>query len=269
MRVSGTAGNAMTIRRLGVGLVVVGALLLAGCRGGDGEAAAETETAVATSEVVATETAAPTAEATAEPVTACVQALVHDGTEHLLLRADKEQALPDGYTPEVVQLPLQYILAGWTEQYLIPEAAEALMAMLDAAREAGHEVVVRSSYRSYDEQVWTFQYWVDQVGEEQARRESAVPGHSEHQLGQTVDVTSASVGWELSQALGDTPEGVWLHEHLAEFGFALSYPPGMEEVTGYIYEPWHLRYVGLACAAEWEASGLTLIEVLRGDHLGG
>jgi D-alanyl-D-alanine carboxypeptidase len=82
-------------------------------------------------------------------------------------------------------------------------------------------------------------------------------------------VTSAAVGWQLSQALGDTPEGIWLHAHLAEFGFALSYPPGEEETTGYIYEPWHLRYVGTACAAEWEASGLTLIEVLRGDHLGG
>ena len=109
----------------------------------------------------------------------------------------------------------------------------------------------------------------DMTGEVVAERESARAGHSEHQLGQTVDVTSAAVGWQLSQDLGATPEGVWLHAHLAEFGFALSYPPGMEETTGYIYEPWHLRYVGTSCAAEWQASGLTLIEVLRGDHLGG
>jgi len=257
------------MRRFGWLLVVIGALLYAAC-GGDDEPE-ETATAEPTSEptAVATATASPTPTEPPAPVTACVQALVDDGTEHLLLRADKEQALPDPYEPEVVQLPLAYVLAGGAEQYLIPEAAEALMAMLDAAREAGHEVVVRSSYRSYETQVWTFAYWVDQVGEEQAERESARPGHSEHQLGQTVDVTSAAVGWELSQALGDTPEGIWLHAHLAEFGFALSYPPDKEEVTGYIYEPWHLRYVGPACAAEWEESGLTLIEVLRGDHLGG
>ena len=255
------------MRQLGVVLLVVGALLFVACGGGEEDVVVTTPEPTSEATVVATETQAPTATATAEPVTACVRALVHDGTEHLLLRADKEQALPDGYAPTVVQLPLAYILAGWTEQYLIPEAAEALMAMLDAASVAGHEVVVRSSYRSYNEQVSTFAYWVSQVGEAEAERESARPGHSEHQLGQTVDVTSAAVGWQLSQALGATPEGVWLHAHLAEFGFALSYPPELEEVTGYIYEPWHLRYVGPACAAEWSESGLTLIEVLRGDHL--
>ncbi|MBT5773980.1 MAG: D-alanyl-D-alanine carboxypeptidase family protein [Dehalococcoidia bacterium] len=256
------------MRRFGWLVVVIGALLFVAC-GGDDEATPE-PTAEPTSEPTAVVTEAPsTPTAEPEPVTACVQSMVNDGTEHLIRRADKEQALPDGYEPEVVQLPLAYILAGYTEQYLIAEAAEALMAMLDAASAAGHEVVVRSSYRSYETQVATFAYWVSQVGEAEAERESARAGHSEHQLGQTVDVTSAAVGWQLSQALGDTPEGIWLHAHLAEFGFALSYPPGEEETTGYIYEPWHLRYVGTACAAEWEASGLTLIEVLRGDHLGG
>ena len=255
------------MRQFGV-LLVVGALLFVACGGGEDESPVTVEpSSEATLAPTAVETLPPTA--TAEPVTACVQALVSDGTERLLRRADKEQALPDGYAPEVVQLPLPYILAGWTEQYLIPEAAEALMAMLDAASEAGHEVVVRSSYRSYNEQVSTFAYWVSLVGQAEAERESARPGHSEHQLGQTVDVTSAAVGWQLSQALGDTPEGIWLHKHLAEFGFALSYPREMEAVTGYIYEPWHLRYVGPACAAEWQESELTLIEVLRGDHLEG
>ncbi len=254
------------MRQIGLGLLVVGALLFVACGGDEDESPV---TIQPTSEATVVATVVPTATPEPEPVTACVQSMVSDGTEHLVMRADKEQALPDGYTPEVVQLPLAYILAGWTEQYLIPEAAEALMAMLDAATEAGHVIVVRSSYRSYDEQVATFAYWVSQVGQEQAERESALPGHSEHQLGQTVDVTSAAVGWQLSQALGDTPEGVWLHAHLAEFGFALSYPPGEEETTGYIYEPWHLRYVGTSCATEWQASGLTLIEVLRGDHLGG
>jgi zinc D-Ala-D-Ala carboxypeptidase len=257
------------MRRFGWLVMVIGGLLFVAC-GGDDEPEV-TATAEPTSEATAvvTATASPTPTEPPQPVTACVRALVSDGTELLLLRADKEQALPDGYTPELVQLPLAYVLAGWTEQYLIPEAAEALMAMLDAAREEGHEVVVRSSYRSYDTQVWTFAYWVDQVGEEQAERESARPGHSEHQLGQTVDLTSAAVGWELSQAFGGTAEGQWFVGRAYEFGFVISYPPGKEEVTGYIYEPWHLRYVGPACASEWQESGLTLIEVLRGDHLEG
>jgi len=256
---------AVAMRQFGV-MLMVGALLFVACGGSEDKLPVTVEPRSAvTLAPTAVGTLPPTA--TAEPVTACVQALVSDGTERLLLRADKQQALPDGYEPEVVQLPLQYILEGWTEQSLIPEAAEALMTMLNAASEAGHEVVVRSSYRSYNEQVSTFAYWVNLVGEAEAERESARPGHSEHQLGQTVDVTSAAVGWQLSQDFGATPEGVWLHEHLAEFGLALSYPRAMEEVTGYIYEPWHLRYVGPACAAEWQESGLTLIEVLRGDHL--
>jgi D-alanyl-D-alanine carboxypeptidase len=255
------------MRWLGGLLLIAIASLFVACGGDDGEAATETMAPTAVATEVVTETVAPTATATPEPVTACVQSMVHDGTEHLLLRADKEQALPDGYTPDVVQLQAPYILQGWTDQYLIPEAANALMEMLDDAREVGYDIVVRSSYRSYDEQVWTFQYWVDQVGEAQAERESARPGHSEHQLGQTVDLTSASVGCDLSQDFGDTPEGQWLQEHMQEYGFALSYPKGKEDITGYIYEPWHLRYVGRACAQEWKDSRLTLIEVLRGDQL--
>tara|TARA_B100000029_G_scaffold516773_1_gene633996 strand:- start:4197 stop:5036 length:840 start_codon:yes stop_codon:yes gene_type:complete len=198
---------------------------------------------------------------------ACVYALVNDETKKLLLRADKEMALPDGYEPEVVKLPLEYILQGWTEQYLIPEVANAAMDLIDAAKKEGHDIVIRSSYRSYQEQEWTFAYWVKELGLEQAKRESAVPGHSEHQLGQAIDLTSESVNWELKEEFGSTPEGIWIDQNLHKFGFALSYPRDKEEITGYIYEPWHLRYVGRACSEEWYESGKTLIEVLKGIHL--
>ena len=198
---------------------------------------------------------------------ACVYALVNDETKKLLLRADKEMALPDGYEPEVVKLPLEYILQGWTEQYLIPEVANAAMDLIDAAKKEGHDIVIRSSYRSYQEQEWTFAYWVKELGLEQAKRESAVPGHSEHQLGQAIDLTSESVNWELKEEFGSTPEGIWIDQNLHKFGFALSYPRDKEEITGYIYEPWHLRYVGRACSKEWYESGKTLIEVLKGIHL--
>ena len=210
----------------------------------------------------------PTVSSTPKSVnTACVYALVNDQTKRFLRRADKGMALPNGYEPEVVKLPLEYILQGWTEQYLIPEAANAAMELIDAAQKEGHDVVIRSSYRSFQEQEWTFAYWVKEVGLEQAKRESAVPGHSEHQLGQAIDLTSTSVNWELKQEFGSTPEGVWIDQNLHKFGFALSYPPAKEEITGYIYEPWHLRYVGKACSTEWYESEKTLIEVLKGIHL--
>lgn len=210
----------------------------------------------------------PTVSSTPKRITsACVYALVNDETKKLLLRADKEMALPDGYEPEVIKLPLEYILQGWTEQYLIPETANAAMELINAAKKEGHDIVIRSSYRSFQEQEWTFAYWVKELGLEQAKRESAVPGHSEHQLGQAIDLTSESVNWDLKEAFGSTPEGIWVDQNLHKFGFALSYPRDKEEVTGYIYEPWHLRYVGKACSNEWYESGKTLIEVLKGIHL--
>ena len=201
------------------------------------------------------------------PTTACVASQVADPTASLLLAVDREQALPDGYAPPVVPLPEHYTIPEQGQLYLIAEARDGLVALLDGANTAGHEILVLSAYRSYEAQQRTFARWVSELGEEQAQRESARPGHSEHQLGQAADLTSAAVGWDLVPAFGETPAGQWVETHLHEYGFALSYPRGGEPVTGYLYEPWHIRYVGPACATEWQASGLTLIEVLRGEHL--
>ena len=74
---------------------------------------------------------------------------------------------------------------------------------------------------------------------------------------------SNAVGWELITAFGATADGKWLAAHAHEYGFAISYPPDGEAVTGYIYEPWHIRYVGKACAADWKASGAVLVQFLE------
>jgi D-alanyl-D-alanine carboxypeptidase len=122
---------------------------------------------------------------------------------------------------------------------------------------------VRSTFRSYDEQVTTFQYWVSRLGEAQAKRESAPAGHSEHQLGTTADLAVASINWELIEEFGGTPEGKWLAANAYRYGFALSYPQGGEAETGYIWEPWHIRYVGTPCAAAWKSSNLILVRFLE------
>jgi len=128
----------------------------------------------------------------------------------------------------------------------------------------GDDIYVRSAYRSYAEQERTFAYWVDVLGEAEARRVSAEPGHSEHQLGTAADLTTADVGYDLTEAFAETPAGRWLAENAYRYGFALSYPVGAEPVTGYAYEPWHYRYIGPDQAAAWRSSGLTLVEYLRG-----
>ena len=187
-----------------------------------------------------------------------------EGPGDLLTIVDKEHELPQTYVPpNLVEISPDWLAPGFANQLLRSEAADALVALLQAAGAEGHELRVRSAYRSYEEQASTFQFWVNQLGEEEARRVSAPPGHSEHQLGATVDLTSAAVGWQLVQTFGQTPEGQWLAAHAHEYGFALSYPQGAEEITGYAYEPWHFRYVGRGQAESWARSGLTLIEFLR------
>ncbi len=190
----------------------------------------------------------------------------------LLAPVDKAHGLPDDCTPEtLVQLPGAYAIQ---EQHVHGEAYDALITMLDAAAADGHELYVRSGYRSFDTQAQTFQFWVDQLGLEEALRVSAPPGHSEHQLGTAVDITNEAVGFELVQEFADTAGGQWLEENAADFGFVLSYPEGEEQATGFIFEPWHYRYIGAQNAQDYLESGLTLNQHLAeiwlpGRHLVG
>ena len=179
----------------------------------------------------------------------------------LLAPVDKDHSLPDDCRPGATAI-LPDDVSYLEEQEMEPRAKAAMLEMLGAIEDAtGETVLVRSSYRDYQEQVRTFQYWVNTVGLERALATSAKPGHSEHQLGTTADLTSAEVGFELDQAFGQTAAGMWLVDHAWEYGFVVSYPDGTEDVTGYDYEPWHVRWIGDAATPE-HASGMTLHEWL-------
>ena len=180
-----------------------------------------------------------------------------------LTPVDKQHSLPADYVPPgLAALPDAYLAPGFGGS-LAQEALDALRQMLDAADAAGYDIRCRSGYRSYTEQEATFNYWVSVLGYDEAVRVSAMPGHSEHQLGTACDLTSPEVGWDLIESFGGTAPGQWLEAHAHEYGWALSYPAGQEAVTGYAYEPWHFRYIGAGEAAAWKASGLTLGEYLR------
>ncbi len=228
------------------------ALLLAACGGGDAGVRV----------VVAPSTSTPAATATAE-ASACV-AFARTADAFLLRVVDKERGLPADYAPSDLQaIGDQWSAPGYAAQSMRDAAAGPIAQMLAAADAQGVTLRIRSSFRSYSTQQATFQFWINQLGEAQARRESAPPGNSEHQLGTTADVIGPSVGWELISSFGDTTEGQWIAQHAAEYGFAISYPRDGEAITGYIYEPWHVRYVGKPCAAEWQSSGLTLVRFLE------
>ena len=113
-----------------------------------------------------------------------------------------------------------------------------------------------SGYRSYDYQKSLYENYVARDGEEAANRYSAKPGTSEHQTGLAFDVG------EMSWTYGETAAGQWLVNHCAEYGFILRYLPGKEDITGYMYEPWHIRYVGVEHAAAIMSQGITLEEYL-------
>lgn len=139
-----------------------------------------------------------------------------------------------------------------------------LVALREAARAAGHRLVIVSAYRSYSQQELTFNYWVGVGGYEQALRTSARPGHSEHQLGTTLDFGDGSAApWEYRDWAA-TPTGGWLAQHAAEFGFVMTYPAGRSAVTCYDYEPWHYRWVGRPVASAVTGSGRTLREFQTG-----
>lgn len=175
---------------------------------------------------------------------------------------NKQRNLPRDYEPGDLVVP-DVPFAG-PEQLLRLEAARALEELFLAAGEAGHGLAAVSGYRSYASQEAIFGRNVAQVGFEEANRFSAQPGQSEHQTGLAMDVSSTSVGFRLVERFGETPEGLWLAENAADHGFIIRYPRDKEEITGYIYEPWHLRYVGERLASEITRQGVTLEE-----HLGG
>jgi D-alanyl-D-alanine carboxypeptidase len=138
-----------------------------------------------------------------------------------------------------------------------------LRAMARDARAAGVPLGVVSGYRSHAQQVATFSHWVAVSGYDAALRTSARPGHSEHQLGTTLDFTSSggAAPWTYPDWAA-TPAGAWMKANAWRYGFVMSYPDGAFATTGYDYEPWHYRYVGRTQAAAITASGLAPREFL-------
>ena len=169
--------------------------------------------------------------------------------------------LPARYAPrDLVDSSAAGLNGGYPIRAIV---VDDLRAMVEAARAAGAPIKVVSGYRSHARQQTTFQGWVNAGGLEQALRTSARPGHSEHQLGTALDVTSLGGRdpWTY-QDWATTKAGAWVAANSWRYGFVVSYPRGSFARTCYSYEPWHLRYVGPERAAAIRSSGLTPREFL-------
>jgi len=185
--------------------------------------------------------------------------VIADG-DYLLALVTKETTLKSDYVPSDLRAIPDYMNPSYSMQ-LRAEALEQLELLWNAAAYDGIVMHIRSAYRSYSTQKDLFQDYANRYGEEEANRFSARAGQSEHQLGTTVDFGGTAVDYKA--AFAETPQGSWLAENAYYFGFAMSYPENKEHITGYIFEPWHYRYIGIEAAAEWRASGKTLREFLE------
>lgn len=177
--------------------------------------------------------------------------MVLSNEDETLVLVDKTHPLPVGYVPpELVKLDGNNPATGTSASYVIsrndlsltPETEKILEVMASDAREEGITLVVSSTYRSYDYQKSIYERNVRLYGQEVTDRESARAGHSQHQLGTAIDFGSITDDFE------HTKPGQWLFANAKKYGFSLSFPKGMEPVTGYRYECWHYRYIGVnAC----------------------
>jgi D-alanyl-D-alanine carboxypeptidase len=161
--------------------------------------------------------------------------------------------------------PLRYVppdLVNWagTGHLLRRDVAASVTQLFNGARSAGHSIGVVSAYRSYDAQASLYNHYVRTYGQAEADRISAKPGYSEHQTGLAVDVGNATGQCELAGCFGDTPGGRWVAANAHRYGFIVRYPNGYTHITGYAYEPWHLRYVGVQLATDMRNRGIPTME---------
>lgn len=179
-----------------------------------------------------------------------------------LILVNKTHSLPRGYVPKNLTSP-KVAKVNSSKTMMVPEAAGALEALFEKARQDNISLTAISGYRSFKRQDAIFASNTNKYGSAAAANQfSARPGESEHQTGLAMDVSSPSVNFALTQRYADTREGKWLKENAPQFGFIIRYQRGKESITGYQFEPWHLRYVGRAASLEIAGRNITLEEFL-------
>lgn len=169
---------------------------------------------------------------------------------------------PPAYVPPDLVFPgVTYV----NRQPLRRPAADALITMFAAGKaEAGLDFAVQSGYRSYDSQQRVYDDDVAKHGTAFADTDTARPGHSEHQTGLAVDISAVPAKCSLDACFAETPQGRWLAANAWRFGFLLRYPADKAAVTGFTFEPWHFRFVGVALTTRMHDTGSTTLEEFFG-----
>ena len=247
------------------GVVMAGilAIALSGCSATPSPDAVGRNTAPPT--VIATPTVTPTPTITPTPTVPVFDKTARsvDDPASVWVVVNKSRGLnPAGFVPpDLVYPAVTYV----NRQPMRQEAATALVAMLSAARsEANLAFSVQSAYRSYETQTSVYNDDAARNGRAAADTDTARPGHSEHQTGLAIDLSAVPASCSLASCLGETPHGKWLAANAWRFGFLLRYPADKVPITGFTYEPWHFRYIGVPLATEMHRTGITTLEEFFG-----
>ena len=183
-------------------------------------------------------------------------------SEVIPVLVNKSNRLPEQFQPSDLIYPdIPFTFEQKVEKrQMRSEAGAAIENLFAGAKQQGVYLLGVSAYRSHASQTALFNYYVKQDGYEEAITYSALPGTSEHETGLAIDVTGGNGKCAAEDCFDGTKEAVWLQNHAAEYGFIIRYPKGKDKITGYQYEPWHLRYVGKTIAKEIMTRGITLEE---------
>jgi len=276
-------------------LLAASLLIVAGCGGGEKEpeaiptASTAEPSATVTTPAPPSAAVSPTAATASAPATAAPTAASSSATpsaakntpagnsgngqaiqviaqpETITVLVNKQYKLPDNYEPKDLVFPdVAFTFKEQSDKRkLRKEAAGALEKLFAGAKADGITLLGVSGYRSSQTQAALFNSYVKKDGEQKALTYSARPGHSEHQTGLAIDVTGGDGRCAAQDCFADTKEAKWLAQHAAEYGFIVRFLKGKETVTGYQYEPWHIRYVGVELAKEITSKGLVLEEYVQ------
>jgi D-alanyl-D-alanine carboxypeptidase len=177
-----------------------------------------------------------------------------------LILVNKDNVLPTNYMPKDLEYVDVLVDVLDEKKFMRKEAARHLRWMFREAKGMGIELVAISGFRSYSRQKEIYEKSLIEQGREHTEKYIAYPGTSEHQTGLAMDISCKEIDYKLITYFERTKEGVWLKNNAHNYGFIIRYPKWYTQVTGYEYEPWHIRYIGVKHAKRMKKVSLQTLE---------